>query len=149
MNPAQTLVFVPSGQEPTAADLDQLKAMNDRIQSLGGDPYTASIEPQAVDNTTPPDPGTNKNFRAQVFSDGNGGLILDVATMSAVTKMEIWSPADSTYYTLAAVAPNSSFVGWAYMFEAKVGSGWEKVPSIHVRVTDQQGQATEVDVPLS
>ena len=45
-DPSQTMVFVPTSQEPTPADLATLKAMNDRIVQLGGDPYTADVEPE-------------------------------------------------------------------------------------------------------
>jgi hypothetical protein len=40
-----TLAFMPIGQDPTAADLTSLSAINDRIQALGGNPFQADVEP--------------------------------------------------------------------------------------------------------
>lgn len=44
----QTLVFAPVNQEPTDSDLITLQTINDRIQALGGDPYTAAEEPETA-----------------------------------------------------------------------------------------------------
>jgi hypothetical protein len=45
VNPTQTLVFVPPAQNPADTEDPTLKAINDRIVQLGGDPYTADQEP--------------------------------------------------------------------------------------------------------
>ncbi len=44
-DPSQTMVFVPTTQDPTDTDLATLDAMNARIVALGGDPMTAEQEP--------------------------------------------------------------------------------------------------------
>lgn len=41
----QTLIYIPVNQEPTHADLGTLERINQRILSLGGDPYLAYEEP--------------------------------------------------------------------------------------------------------
>jgi hypothetical protein len=43
--PAQTLVFVPTNQQPDAQDLANLQVMNDRIVAAGGNPLQADEEP--------------------------------------------------------------------------------------------------------
>jgi hypothetical protein len=49
VNPGKSLVFVPNSQDASSAtDLAALKALNDRIVALGGDPYTADDEPQSA-----------------------------------------------------------------------------------------------------
>lgn len=45
MDPTQTLTFVPSTQDPDPTDDPTLQLINDRIQQLGGDPYSADQEP--------------------------------------------------------------------------------------------------------
>ncbi len=47
INPAQTLVFLPKTQEPTAAELNLLDNMNQKIRLLGGDPNSVAQEPEA------------------------------------------------------------------------------------------------------
>ena len=44
-NPDQTIVFIPTTQSPTDADLAALDAMNQKIVTLGGNPFTADEEP--------------------------------------------------------------------------------------------------------
>jgi hypothetical protein len=41
----RNLLFIPTREEPTDADLRELGAMNDRIKQLGGDPFAAHEEP--------------------------------------------------------------------------------------------------------
>jgi hypothetical protein len=43
--PNQTIAFAPKGQNPTDDELQVLEQLNDRIKSLGGDPFTAQQEP--------------------------------------------------------------------------------------------------------
>lgn len=45
VDPTQTLTFVPSTQDPDSQDDPTLQLINDRIQQLGGDPYSADQEP--------------------------------------------------------------------------------------------------------
>ena len=47
INPAQTLVFLPKTQEPTAAELNLLDNMNQKIRLLGGDPNSVAQEPES------------------------------------------------------------------------------------------------------
>jgi hypothetical protein len=42
-NPNQTLVFVPTGDQPSPADEATLDLINSRITALGGDPLTADV----------------------------------------------------------------------------------------------------------
>jgi len=49
-DPSQTLVFVPTSQEPTAEDLRTLDLINSKIQALGGNPYQADEEPLVSTN---------------------------------------------------------------------------------------------------
>ncbi len=46
VDPSQTLVFVPSTQDPTNDNTQVLDQMNARIVQLGGNPYTADQEPE-------------------------------------------------------------------------------------------------------
>ncbi len=48
VNPDNTLVFLPKGQDPTAAELNLLDDMNDKIRSLGGNPDQVNLEPENV-----------------------------------------------------------------------------------------------------
>lgn len=51
--PAQSTVFVPSGQDPSESDLRLLEAMNEQIKALGGDPFTAQEEPATAPSELP------------------------------------------------------------------------------------------------
>ena len=48
VDPAQTLVFLPKGQEPSAAELNLLDDMNAKIRKLGGNPEVVAAEPEQV-----------------------------------------------------------------------------------------------------
>jgi hypothetical protein len=52
VDPTQTSVLVPQGQSPTGDEINRLQSINDRVKSLGGDPYSAAEEP----TTAPPAP---------------------------------------------------------------------------------------------
>lgn len=44
-NPNESIIFAPEGQTPTEEQLQVLNQLNERIKSLGGDPFTAQQEP--------------------------------------------------------------------------------------------------------
>jgi hypothetical protein len=44
--PSASSVFVPENYEPTEAELSQLKALNQKVVDLGGDPTVANLEPE-------------------------------------------------------------------------------------------------------
>ncbi len=46
VNPSNTMVFLPKGQEPTGAELNKLDDMNKKIRLLGGDPNKVALEPE-------------------------------------------------------------------------------------------------------
>jgi len=46
VDPTQTMTFVPNTQDPDPTDDTTLQMINDRIQQLGGDPYSADQEPE-------------------------------------------------------------------------------------------------------
>jgi len=55
IDPGQSISFAPKGQIPTQDELNVLNQLNDRIESLGGDPFTAQEEPLT---NTEQEPGT-------------------------------------------------------------------------------------------
>lgn len=52
-NPDQSISFSPSGQNPTQEELQLLDELNNRITSLGGDPFTAQEEPETANTQLP------------------------------------------------------------------------------------------------
>jgi len=47
-NPDQSITFAPQGQTPSEDELEVLNELNERIQNLGGDPFTAQQEPETA-----------------------------------------------------------------------------------------------------
>ena len=47
-SPANTVVFAPANQEPTAEELNKLDKVNTQVKALGGDPYQVDLEPENV-----------------------------------------------------------------------------------------------------
>jgi hypothetical protein len=52
-DPTQTIVFVPTSQDPTGANDPILADMNQRITALGGDPMSADEEPVSAGSPSP------------------------------------------------------------------------------------------------